>query len=118
MALNQIGQHRPPASMHLSERHYPTTMRCMNPECTAVCTHKPHRRGRSEFFCCSYCRQRYGHWRRRLLTEQLLLISALSSTEVHGAELVTLRQQLSHLEWVLTRYPNIGSAAKNRANGL
>ena len=101
---------RADADAIVAESQYAMTARCMNPDCTQECAFEPHRRGRSELFCSTHCRQRYSRQRRSLLAEQRSLVRVLADSEIRGERRVQLRHQLSHLEWLLTRYPETSIA--------
>lgn len=86
----------------------------MNPDCTNMCTLAPDRRGPSDYFCSKSCRQT--HWRRRkkLLADQQTVVEQLNDPQRSSAERVAIRQRLSHLEWILARYPDISHPSKTR----
>lgn len=114
MSLSQIGKPRPLASISDAHRHYPVTAPCMNPDCTETCVWSPNTRGPSDYFCSKSCRQYHWRWRRHLLAEQSLLASALADPDLRGRGRVRIRQQLSHLEWVLARFPAITQPESTR----
>ena len=118
MTLSRIGRSRGISRCSDSLKHYPIAMPCMFPDCQNPCEIHPHARGRSDYFCSNYCHDRYGNWRRRLLAEQRLLVEALCDPRVRGNTWVEIRHQLSYLEWILARYPDITHPAKNRIDPL
>lgn len=84
----------------------PATARCLNPNCAEPCFFDPHLPGRQPLYCSDGCRAVTSRERRTLQQRMAVVESDLETSRSKEAE--QLRVTLSHLRWVLKRYPTTG----------
>ena len=115
MVYESIGRRRPIERVQSTWDDYPLDAVCLHPECTNMCHITFDRAGPKQKFCSYECRVDYGRKHKHLARERALLMAAIDA--LPGPEcrqVVPLRQQLVHLEWLLLRYPQLRHAPIDR----
>lgn len=112
MVYKRIGRPRTIDRVAKTWTDYPLDAACLHPECANRCHITFDRRGPKPQFCSKACRVDYGRTFKQLAREHTLLIAAINALpEPESREVVPLRQQLAHLNWLLLRYPPLRHTA-------
>lgn len=108
----RIGRRRPNDHTADAWTEYRLDAACLHPDCNNRCHITFDRRGPKPKFCSNFCRDDYRRERQILTRERSILIAAIDALPRPGCrDVVPLRQQLAHLDWLLLRFPSLSYAA-------